>query len=132
VFASPGRKGLRGTERVGRGRDMDMDMERWFGGREVVMGRGGVETGVARARGCRMCLLGLGRCWAFENLRPPALESPERKDALLSSCCVVQIRRRKGWMGVAWGLSSCLLLFSAVCVCVRRCRKIWIFIYRVQ
>ena len=48
-------KGLRGTERVGR--DRDMDIERRFGGSEVVMGRAaGFESGVARARGCRMCL----------------------------------------------------------------------------
>ena len=95
------------------------------------MGRGaGFESGVARARGCRMCL-GLSRCWAFENLSPPALESPERKDAFLSSCCVVQMLGRKGWMGVAWFLSSCCY-YSLLCVCVCRCRKIWIFMYRVQ
>jgi hypothetical protein len=111
-------KGRRGAERVGRDMDMDMDMdiERRFGGSEVVMGRGGFESGVARARGCRMCL-GLSRCWAFENLSLPALESPERKDAFLSSCCVVQMLRRKGLMGVAWFLSSCCY-YSLLCVCV--------------
>jgi hypothetical protein len=109
-------KGLRGTERVGR--DRDMDIERRFGGSEVVMGRAaGFESGVARARGCRMCLC-LGRCWALGNLSPSALESPERKDVFLSSCCVVQMLRRKGWMGVAWFLSSCCY-YSLLCVCVQ-------------
>jgi hypothetical protein len=114
VFASPERR-LRGAERVGRDRDRDRDMDRRFGEREVVMGRGGFGSGVARAMGCRMCL-GLGRCWAFENPSPPVLESPERKDAFLTSYCVVQMQRRKGWRGGAWFLSSCCYQ-SLLCVC---------------